>query len=86
MELLYFSFDIKHPPGKQNIDADALWHIAHCGAACDGMDLKSLHDELVHPGVTSMLHYVHAKNLPFSIDDVRCKDTTVLFGVLLAWL
>ena len=70
MELLPFSFDIKHRPGKQNVVADALTR-AHCGAACDGVDLKTLHNELVHPGVTRMLHYVRAKNLPFSVEEIR---------------
>ena len=70
MELLPFSFDIKHRPGKENAAADALTR-AHCSATSDSVDLKALHDELVHPGVTRMLHYVRSKNLPFSVNEVR---------------
>ena len=70
MELLPFSFDIQHRPGSENVAADALSRI-DCGAVTHTMDLKSLHDALIHPGVQRMLHFVRSRNLPYSIEEVR---------------
>ena len=70
MELLPYSFDIQHRPGSDNIVADALSR-GNCGAVSNTMDLKSLHESLLHPGVQRMLHFVRSRNLPFSIDEVR---------------
>ena len=33
--------------------------------------LMEIHAGLCLPGVTRLLHFVHAKNLPFSTEDVR---------------
>ena len=70
MELMPYSFDIRHRPGCENSVADALSR-AHCGAVTDLKDLKSLHDCLVHPGVQRMWHFVRSKNLPYSMEEVR---------------
>ena len=70
MELASYSFDIKHRPGKENVVADALTRV-ECGAVSNIADLKALHDELIHPGVVRMMHYVRSRNLPFSVSDVR---------------
>ncbi|GAA49409.1 hypothetical protein CLF_103025 [Clonorchis sinensis] len=37
------------------------------------VDLKHLHNTLCHPCITRMLHFVHSKNLPFSIEDVNAS-------------
>ena len=33
--------------------------------------LHQIHEALCHPGITRLFHFVRAKNLPFSVDDVR---------------
>ena len=33
--------------------------------------LRELHEALCHPGVTRLSHFVRAKNLPYSVEDVR---------------
>ena len=33
--------------------------------------LLNIHNDLCHPGVTKMLHYIKTKNLPYSTDEVR---------------
>lgn len=70
IELSSYSFDIKHRPGKENVVADALTRV-DCGAVSNIADLKTLHGELIHPGVVRMMHYVRSRNLPFSVSDVR---------------
>ena len=34
-------------------------------------ELSRLHDDLGHPGITRLLHYVKTKNLPYSMEDVK---------------
>ena len=79
IELSPYAFDIIHRPGKDDLPADALSRLvptSHCSAA---IDLKSLHDQLCHPGVTRMSHFVRSRNLPFSMEDIKkitssCRD------------
>ena len=79
IELSPYSFETIHRPGKYMLSADALSRLGstnHCSAV---IDLKTLHDQLCHPGVTRMCHFVRMRNLPFSVDDVKkmtssCKD------------
>ncbi|XP_076820975.1 KRAB-A domain-containing protein 2-like [Clavelina lepadiformis] len=33
--------------------------------------LEDIHNNLGHPGVTRMFHFIRMKNLPFSTDDIR---------------
>lgn len=33
--------------------------------------LSSLHNDLGHPGITRLTHYVRSKNLPYSTDDIK---------------
>ena len=33
--------------------------------------LSDIHDQLCHPGVTRLLHFVRTKSLPYSTDDVK---------------
>lgn len=79
LELSCFSFDISYRDGKKNVVADALSRVPFsCVAASTDDDLARLHDVLCHPGVTRLWHVVRARNLPFSLDDVkttirRCK-------------
>ena len=68
MELSTFNYDIKYRPGNENQSPDALSRIC---ASSSGIDLKTIHNDLCHPGVTRFLHYVKARNLPFSVDEVR---------------
>ena len=35
------------------------------------INLTAIHNGLCHPGVTSLLHFVRSKNLPFSTEDVK---------------
>ena len=69
MELSAFDFKISHCPGKLNIPPDTLSR-AFC-AVTQVTSLHKIHEALCHPGITRLFHFVHAKNLPFSVDDVR---------------
>ena len=33
--------------------------------------LRKLHDDLCHPGITRMTHFVRSRNLPYSVEDVK---------------
>ena len=69
LELAEFSYVLQFREGKDNLVPDALSR-AHCLATpCD--DLVWIHNQLCHPGVTRLLHFVKAKNLPFSSDEVK---------------
>lgn len=70
IELSCFSFDVVYRPGLDNLAADALSR-THCASLNNMLSIKELHDNLCHPGVVRLLHFVRARNLPFSVDDVK---------------
>jgi len=70
VELAAFSHVIKYRPGQQNTGPDALTR-ALCSTISAPNSLEQLHKELCHPGVTPLLHFVRAKNLPFSTTSVK---------------
>lgn len=69
LELSCFNFDIVYRPGAENAPADALSRIS--ASINSRPDLATLHNNLCHPGITRMTHWVRAKNLPFSVEDIR---------------
>ena len=69
IELALFSYDIQYRPGKDNVAPDTFTR-AFC-ASMPTTNLAEIHNDLCHPGVTRMLHFVRSKNLPFSTEDVR---------------
>lgn len=70
LELSSFHYDVVYRPGKENQAADAFSRSV-CGATPSSTDLKHLHDSLCHPGITRLMHFVRARNLPFSLDEVK---------------
>lgn len=68
LELSCFKYDIIYRPGKENIVADALSRVC---ASTNTNRLIEAHDQLCHPGVTRMYHWVKSKNLPYSLEDIR---------------
>lgn len=68
LELSCFKYDIIYRPGKENKVADALTRVC---AHMDLNNLKTIHENLCHPGITRMNHWTRSKNLPYSINDIR---------------
>ena len=64
-----FKYDVQHRAGSLNVAADAFSR-DFCAAACQ-TDLLELHKNLCHPGVIRMIHFVRARNLPYSVNDVK---------------
>jgi len=77
MELSEFDSDIAYRSGNLNAAPDALSRV-YCAAMRENT-LYNIHVSLCHPGITRLNHYVRAKNLPYSVDDVRkvVHDCTV---------
>ena len=69
MEHSCFSFDTIYRSGKENAGVDALSRI--CSAIPNTVELRTLHNELCHPGITRMTHAVWTRNLSYSTDDVK---------------
>lgn len=69
IELSCYSFDIEYRPGKNNVAPDTLSRATCASSACDS--LYKLHDSLCHPGITRFWHFIRAKNLPYSLEDVK---------------
>ncbi len=70
LELASFSYTIQYRPGKQNVAPDTLTR-AYCCSVSSMSNLTDIHDNLCHPGITRLLHFVRSKNLPFPTDDVK---------------
>ena len=68
LELSTYNYDITYRPGRLNEPADALSRVC---ALATNQNLKTLHHDLCHPGVTRLYHFVKSKNLPFSVEEVR---------------
>ena len=56
------------PLNLQTIHPETVSRIC---ASSSGLDLYTIHEDLCHPGITRMLHFVKSRNLPFSVEDVR---------------
>ena len=76
LELASYSYSIEYRPGEDNEAPDAL-SCAFC-AALNTPSLMDMHKNLGCPGVTRLTHFVRAKNLPYSVEDVKkvCRTCT----------
>ena len=70
IELLCYNFDVSYRSGKENVVADALSRDHFTSSMCS-ISLEELHESLCHPGIVRLLHFVRARNLPFSVEDVK---------------
>jgi len=48
-----------------------IYRSQHSCAVTQVTSLHKIHESLCHPGITRLFHFVRAKNLPFSVEDVR---------------
>ena len=81
LELSQYKFDIKYRPGKDNVAADTFSRIATIGHP--RQELTDLHEQLCHPGVSRLSHFVRSRNLPFTTEQVKavtnsCKSCMYL--------
>ena len=74
VELSQFKFTTKYRPGKENVVADTFSRIAAISHPLQ--ELRDIHESLCHPGITRLSHFVRAKNLPFSQEDVKKVTST----------
>ena len=72
-ELSCHNFDIQYRLGKDNIVADCLSRNTaySCSTLNSPEKLVDLHKALCHPGLTRMIHFIRARNLPYSMNDVK---------------
>lgn len=68
LELIGLKYDIIYRAGTENLPADALSRVC---SSVNNISLQRLHEDLCHPGLTRLAHFVKMKNLPHSIDDIR---------------
>ncbi|XP_026315169.1 uncharacterized protein K02A2.6-like [Hyposmocoma kahamanoa] len=70
LELAPFKYDIIYRPGKQNDAADALSRVCS-SISTRNEKLYSLHNDLCHPGMARMTHWLKSKNLPYSTEEIK---------------
>ena len=73
LELSTLSYDVIYRPGSENKGADALSR-AFCSSTAGAHNLRELtklHINLFHPGTQRFYHFVKAKNLPYTLDNVK---------------
>ena len=75
LELSLFDYEIFHRPGVQNVAPDAISRFS-CSMNQSAKDLVEIHKILGHPGTRRLSHFVRAKNLPFSMDEIKtvCRN------------
>ena len=71
IELSCLDFDIEYRPGPLNVTADCLSRAFSAATYHTGPSLSRIHEELCHPGVTRMYHFVRSKNLTYSLAEVK---------------
>ena len=71
IEMSCFDYDIKYRPGVENVTADCLTRASYSSVTSSLDKLKFMHEEMCHPGVTRLSHFVRARNLPYSVDDIK---------------
>ena len=81
IELSQYKFNISYRPGPENVAADTFSRVASVGHYMQ--DLHELHEQLCHPGITRLSHFVRTRNLPYTQDNVRtvtnnCKSCSYL--------
>ena len=69
LKLASLAYNIDFQPGKENIAQAALTR-AFC-ANFHNRNLRQLNENLCHPGISRLAHYIRAKNRPFSVEDVE---------------
>ena len=70
IELSSYKYDIIYRPGKENKGADTF-SLMVCSAMGTLNTLTELHNNLCHPGISRMSHFVRTRNLPFSTDEIK---------------
>ena len=70
MELGCYAYDIMYRPGKNNIPADKLSR-TRCNAINNMGRLHEIHQNLCHPGISTLAHFVEVRNLSYSIEKVK---------------
>ena len=68
-ELGNFDNEIKYRPGKLNLAPDALSRLSYLGPI--EPDLVKIHEQLGHPGISRLSHFIRSKNLPYSVEEVK---------------
>lgn len=81
VELSQYKYDIVYRPGNQNVAPNTFSRIATIGHPIQ--ELHNIHEQLCHPGITRLTHFVRQRNLPFSQDQVKtvinnCKSCMYL--------
>ena len=81
IELSQYKFEITYRPGKDNVAADTFSRIASIGHP--RQELQELHEQLCHPGVSRLTHFIRSRNLPYTQEQVKsvtssCKSCLYL--------
>ena len=69
IELSQYNFTIVYRPGPENIAADTFSRIS--ALTYNLQDLRDLHKQLCHPGVSRLSHFIRTRNLPFTLDQIK---------------
>ena len=64
-----FDYEMQHRPGKLSLAPDALSRFSYLGTTVP--DLVKIHEQLGHPGISRLSHFVRCKNLPYSVEEVK---------------
>ena len=70
LQLAQLDYSIKYRPGEENVAADTLTRLS-CATKQEPVSLKLIHEQICHPGITRLFHYVKQKSFTYFIENVR---------------
>ena len=69
LEFSQLTYTMCHRPGREHVAPDAISRI--CSTMPSTANIRSLREQLGHPGFSRLYHFVRSRNLPYTSDETK---------------